>query len=214
MSSLVSQLRSLGVDLDPSSEDRLLLFLDELLRWNRRINLTAITDREEAIEKHLVDALSLLPLLPATCRLLDLGSGAGLPGIPLQIVRPGVSVYSVDAVQKKILFQRHVARLLNLQNFVAWHGRAEEIPLVGDVPLFDVVVARAFTALPGLAVLAAPCLRLGGRLLAMKGPEGEGEWQTGALACQALGFDLVELRHFTLPKSGAARTVILLQKGN
>src|SRR5512133_1632453 len=120
-------LQQLQVEIDAETEARLLRYLDELLHWNRSINLTAIANREEAIEKHLVDALTVLPWLGPAARLLDLGSGAGLPGLALKIARPGLQLTSVDAVAKKITFQRHVIRLLGLTGVEALHGRLEEL---------------------------------------------------------------------------------------
>jgi 16S rRNA (guanine527-N7)-methyltransferase len=213
MEKLKPLLAEAGIILSAAVCARLLVYLDELLRWNARINLTAITDRDEAVEKHLVDALTLLPLFAGNERLLDLGSGGGLPGIPLKIVQPGIDLLSVDAVAKKILFQRQVARLLQLSGFEAWHGRAEEIPKRrGGGGAFDVVVSRAFTSLEGFARLALPCLRPGGRLIAMKGLEGERELTEATVLLQGLGLTQAETLTLQLPRSRAVRTLIVLKK--
>lgn len=193
--------------------DRLLWFLDELLRWNRRVNLTAITDPVAGIEKHLVDSLTLLPLLSGQERLLDLGSGGGFPGIPLKIVLPRLRVLSVDAVQKKIAFQRHAIRQLGLEGFEARQGRAEQLPqMQGCGAAFDVVVSRAFTSLSAFAALALPCLSAGGRIVAMKGPEGERERTAAGSQLEEMGLVCTEVRHLQLPDSGAERTLIVLQR--
>ena len=170
------QLGALGIRLDDAVLSTEIDFLSELLRWNKTYNLTAITDPSEAVEKHLVDSLTLLPYLTGDESLLDIGSGGGFPGIPLRIACPGLEVVSVDAVAKKISFQRHVARRLNLTGFTPWHGRVEQVPQqVFCADGFDLVVARAFSSLRDLIGFALPCLKPGGRIVAMKGAEGDKE---------------------------------------
>ncbi len=210
---LSEQLAALALEVEAPARDRLIIFLEELLRWNRRINLTAITDPVEAVEKHLVDSLALLPLLRGDERMLDLGSGGGFPGLPCKLARPGLQITSVDAVQKKITFQRHAARLLGLEGFVALHCRAEELPVrLGDSCRFDVVVSRAFTSLPGFVALALPCLAPAGRIIAMKGAEGEAELEAAATDLQRLGVGCSELRRLVLPCSGARRTLLVFKR--
>jgi len=150
--------------------------VDELLRWNSRRNLTAINERPAALEKHLVDSLTLLPYARQAKRLLDIGSGAGFPALPLKIVCPDLAVVSVDSVGKKIDFQRHVARILGLDQFTAIHERIETLQEHPDLRYgFDLVTARALCSLTELVVLAEP-------FLAEVGPMGlphvvvEGEW--------------------------------------
>ena len=207
-------LSELKLEVPARAQQDLLVLRDELLRWNRRINLTAIRDPRGALEKHLVDSLTLCPLLDGRARLLDLGSGGGFPGLPLQIARPGLEVVSVDAVRKKIAFQRHVARTLHLEGFVAWAGRAEAVP---DQPgwknAFDVVVSRAFTDLPTFAALALPCLAPGGRMVAMKGPEVTSELRAAQEGLERLGVICRAVRWLVLPASGARRCLVLLQSG-
>lgn len=208
-------LEAAGITLPDNVCERLLVFLDELLRWNAQINLTAITDRDEALEKHLVDSLTVLPLFNGSERLLDLGSGGGLPGLPLKIACPGIDLLSVDAVAKKILFQRHVARILQLSGFEACHCRAEDVPKrSGGREAFDVAVSRAFTSLPAFAHLALPCLRPGGRLIVMKGPEGERELEEAAVSLRGMGIVHDDTQILQLPRSRAIRTLIVLKKGD
>lgn len=203
----------LGLAVDAAMLERLEWLAAELLRWNRSHNLTAITDPAEMREKHLVDSLTLLPLIGASRRLLDLGSGAGFPALPLKIVCPPLDVVSVDAVGKKIAFQRHVARTLKLSGFTAVHGRAEDLP---GTPLcgagFELVTARALGSLPLLARLAAPCLAAGGRLIAMKGGEGEAELAAAKQELSALGFACTARHALRLPVSGAERCLLVLEQ--
>jgi 16S rRNA (guanine527-N7)-methyltransferase len=210
---LTGLLRQLAIVVPTEAPEKLLRLLDELLRWNRTYNLTAITDPLEGIEKHLVDSLTLLPLLAGNERLLDLGSGGGFPGLPLMIARPALSIVSVDSVAKKIHFQRHAARLLGLGGFEALHARAESLPdRYGYAGGFDVVVSRAFAALPAFAALALPCLQPRGRILAMKGAEGEKELAEAEGELAALGLVCTELQQLRLPTSGALRSLLVLQR--
>jgi 16S rRNA (guanine527-N7)-methyltransferase len=209
---LAELLAPLQIVLEQTILERLEWLGQELLRWNRTHNLTAITDPAEVREKHLADSLTLLPLLSGTEKLLDLGSGAGFPALPLKLACPALKVVSVDAVGKKIAFQRHVARTLQLEGFTAVHGRAEDLP---GSPLgaagFDVVTARALGSLPLLARLAAPCLVPGGRLIAMKGAEGAVELAAAQAELAALGYTSSAMRSLQLPVSAAERCLIVLE---
>ena len=206
-------LAPLEIVLDQAILERLDWLGQELLRWNRTHNLTAITDPAEVREKHLADSLTLLPLLKGATRLLDLGSGAGFPALPLKLACPALEVVSVDAVGKKIAFQRHVARSLRMTGFTAVHGRAEDLP---GSPLcgagFDVVTARALGSLPLLARLAAPCLVAGGRLIAMKGAEGAAELAAAQPELAVLGFVCTEQHSLRLPVTGAERMLMVLER--
>jgi len=203
-----------GLNLKISSKEALLLeqLVDELLRWNPRRNLTAITDRDEVLEKHLVDSLTLLPFARQSNRLLDIGSGAGFPALPLKIVCPELEIVSVDAVGKKIDFQRHAMRTLGLTAFTAIHERAEKlVEHAGYRAGFDLVTARALCSLGDLVALAEPFLATGGRLIAMKGPEGHQEYfeQCDLLSQQGWTATLHRLK---LPASGAERCLIELTR--
>lgn len=202
-----------GITLEAPVLERLAWLAAELLRWNRTHNLTAITDPDEVNEKHLADSLTLLPLLVGTTRLLDLGSGAGFPALPLKIACPELEVVSVDAVGKKVAFQRHVARTLHLSGFTAMHTRAEE--LAGSASCrsgFAVITARALGSLPLLARLADPCLAPAGRLIAMKGAEAEAELAAARAELAALGFACTAQHRLRLPVSGAERTLLVLER--
>lgn len=163
---LAAGTRTLGVGLCPAVVDRLLGYLDLLERWNRVVNLTAIRARERMIPGHLLDSLSVVPYLGAATRLSDLGSGAGLPGIPIALVRPDIRVRLVEAREKKARFLRQVVRELALRNVEVYAGRVEALPPEGGE---DVVIARALGRLAEIVRLAAPLLAPGGRVLAMKG---------------------------------------------
>lgn len=200
-------LTSCGLDVDAELIPLLERLVDELLRWNPRRNLTAITSRDEVLEKHLVDSLSLLPFARQASRLLDIGSGAGFPALPLKIVCPELEIVSVDAVGKKIDFQRHVARTLGLKGFTPRHARVEV--LTEEHGRFDLITARALCSLADLVALAEPFLSPGGRLVAMKGPEGSREFFDQEETLKADGWSAI-LHRLNLPLSGAERCLVEL----
>jgi len=188
-------------------------FLEEMLRWNKRVNLTAIRDYGEAVEKHLLDSLILIRHLKGKIKLLDIGSGGGLPGIPLAIAAPSLQVVSVDSVGKKTNFQKHVKRTLQLDNLLIIPTRIEELGQFGiRYESFDVVVSRAFSSLENFLVYAAPWLRSGGRAVAMKGPEGRDELLGILITLEQLGYAKPVVIDYVLPFSGAKRLLVVLEK--
>ena len=206
---LKRQLEALGLKVAPTVIGQLLILQAELLHWNRTYNLTAITDPLEALEKHLVDSLTLLPYLPQEATLLDIGSGAGFPALPLKMARPDLKIVSVDAVAKKIRFQNHMVRKCALSGFTAWHGRAEDLPAESLAQGgFDRIVARAFASLPKLLELARPCLAPGGEVIAMKGSEGERELAAASEWLPANGFRCRERVELRLTASNSIRQLL------
>lgn len=167
--------RQLGLDLAPAQVDRLLAYLDQLERWNRAHNLTAIRDRGSMVTHHLLDSLSIVAPLalqrPAGGRLLDVGSGGGLPGAVIAIAAPQWHVTCLDAVAKKAAFVRQAAGALGLANLESMHGRIEAV----KTPHFDVVASRAFASLTDFVTLSADALTPNGVWLAMKGQKPSAE---------------------------------------
>lgn len=210
---LSSGLAKLEIDLPEGVIHQQLEFLAELLRWNQRVNLTAIRDRAEALEKHLLDSLVMLKYIQRDGHLLDMGSGGGLPGIPLAIACDGLQLTSVDAVGKKINFQKHIRRKFSLGHFRPLHARLEELAQQLDpLQLFDQVVARAFSSFALMCELSAPWLKPGGQLLAMKGPDGRKELAGFADQLEISGFALDRIDAYRLPFSHAERQIIMLQR--
>jgi 16S rRNA (guanine527-N7)-methyltransferase len=199
----------LGLSLTDRQHEQFGLLAAELQKWNRKINLTAIDRLDAIVVKHFLDSLTLAPAVPDHGRLLDIGSGGGFPAIPMKILYPRLAVVSVDAVAKKIIFQRHAARLLGLDDFTALHVRAEA--LAGQYAgSFDRVVSRAFADLPAFARLALPLINERGVMIAMKGREGANEAAGAAPALARLGVALQEVREFPLPQSGDGRCLVIM----
>ena len=160
------------LQLDPALETPLLDYLSLLLRWNRTYNLTAVRDPREMVTKHLLDSLAMHPYVDGLARaggaLADLGTGAGLPGIPLAIAKPGLRVTLVESAGKKARFMREAVRQLKLADVQVAESRIEALDMPGA---FDAITARALATLPLLVEWGGPLLKPDGRLLAMKGVE-------------------------------------------
>ena len=197
-------LHALDLDLDKKILVRLLQFLDELERWNRRINLTAIRDRREALEKHLIDSLCLLRWIEKG-PLLDIGSGAGLPAIPLALAKPQMRIVSIDSVAKKISFQKHVRRHFTLEKFEPVSCRIEDYD---GGKVFPVVTARAFASVEKIIELVAPFLAPDGRLLLMRGPSEDPVQLANSLVLTGAGLTIANVHEYHLPYSGATRQIL------
>lgn len=162
---LSAGLRDLALDVPESSVDTLLGFLDLLEKWNAVYNLTAIRDRTQWVSHHLLDSLSVAAYMSAG-RILDVGTGAGFPGVPLAIVQPGRHFTLLDSSQKRTSFLAQTLAALGLRNADVVRARVEEFT---PDQTFDAAVSRAFADLADFARLAGPLVRSGGSLLAMKG---------------------------------------------
>lgn len=152
-------------------------FLREMIRWNKKINLTSVTDVQRGIIRHVVDSLIASQFIDDGQVVVDAGSGGGVPVIPLAIARPGVKFISVEAVGKKINFQRHIKRLLALKNITIVQGRIEELVSRPELPAggCDLVVSRAMAPLDRLVTMVVDIIKPGGALLAFKGADVEQE---------------------------------------
>ena len=210
---LINGSRELGVSLTSAQLASLNLFAEELKKWNRKINLTAIADDEGIAVKHLVDSLSLLKVVRGPGRMLDIGSGGGFPCIPVKIAQPDLDIVSVDAVVKKISFQKQAIRLLNLVNFNAVHVRAETLA-EAYAESFDWVVSRAFSDIPSFVAMALPLLKSDGRIIAMKGRNAAEEVAAAEGALAEMGASVETVREFLLPGTGDARSLVVIKKIN
>ncbi len=202
--------RALGLDLAGTQIDALLAYAALLLKWNRVHNLTAIRDADELLTHHLLDSLAIVPAFPAWApapaadhplRVLDVGAGGGLPGIPLAIARPDLQVTLVDAVQKKAAFLTQVALDLRLANVSARHARVESMP-----GAFEVITSRAFAALADMVGWTRHLLAPGGRWLAMKAHLSAAE-----RAALPPDVEVVAVVPLDVPGLGEVRQLVVLQ---
>lgn len=210
---LASGAAQFGVTLDERALDRFLQYGVCLLEWNQKINLTAITDPEEVAVKHFVDSIALLSIFTPDkgAKVIDIGTGAGFPGVPLKIARPDVEITLLDSLNKRLVFLEELLNGLDLSAQLV-HARAEE---GGRNPAlregFDWAVSRAVANLRLLAEYCLPYVRVGGIFTAMKGPEVEQELLEAQGAIEVLGGTVERVERFSLP-DGSGRTVVVVRK--
>src|SRR5438552_18481896 len=194
--------------------EQFLRYRQELLDWNTRMNLTAITGPEEVLIKHFLDSLSVLTVYdhPRT-RLLDIGSGAGFPGLPLKIVRPQWQVVLVEATRKKVAFLQHMIETLHLKNVEAVHARAEDVGHKQEYrAAFDVVTARAVASLPALLEYAATFCSVGGQIILLKTGALAEELTQGEQAAEVVGAVLKADVAVTLPGLADGRRLLVWEQ--
>ncbi|MBW1980032.1 MAG: 16S rRNA (guanine(527)-N(7))-methyltransferase RsmG [Deltaproteobacteria bacterium] len=200
----------IGVELIPDQAEQFWLYLQELLEWNQKFNLTGITQPEEILIKHFVDSLTPLPYLAGAKGLLDIGTGAGFPGIPLKIAAPFMQVHLVDSRRKKITFVQHIIRSLNLQKILVSHGRIEEMPEV--VPRYQIVISRAFQQPEQLFHLLSGLLAPQSVLVVMLGPTNSGDRSRLQKLGAASRLVLSRVVCLQLPHRSGARTLLFFNK--
>ncbi|MEE8472003.1 MAG: 16S rRNA (guanine(527)-N(7))-methyltransferase RsmG [Dehalococcoidia bacterium] len=218
MEKLISGARNIGLALTPRQLEQFLVYYRELVAWNRRVNLTAIAGYEAVQTRHFLDSLTVSLALPeiggqGALHLLDLGTGAGMPGVPLKILRPDIELVLLDSVAKKTAFLQHLVGCLGLEGVEVVTGRAEEL---GNLPqyreAFDAVTSRAVARLPALAELGLPLCRIGGLLIAQKKGDIDEEIERASRAIAVLGGTLREVKKVYLEELGEERSLVVIEK--
>jgi 16S rRNA (guanine527-N7)-methyltransferase len=206
---LISGAHELGTDLSIEQVNSLFLILTELNKWNRKINLTAICDERDMIIKHVLDSLSYIRGFNPSpgLRLLDMGSGAGFPAIPIKIAHPEISITLVESVKKKASFLRHIARTLALADVDVLDKRTEELP-DSHQSAYDIVTARAFANMKMVLTTGRPFLKPGNHAVLSRGPEETISEQELA----DVGFVLKNRIELTLPHSDYKRAIWILER--
>lgn len=195
--------RAVGVSLSQDAANKLLLFREELTRWNRKVNLTAITDPKEILEKHFIDSLAVVPQVIGATSLLDIGSGGGFPGIPIKLALPDLDVTLLESSGRKIAFLKHALATLEMGDRIrAIEARAEGEPQAGKVPMAGVVISRALQAPEDWVKLGRAYVAESGCLIAMLGSK----WRPPEMEVIARQYGgEVQLCSYRLPFSGARR---------
>lgn len=217
---LVEGAREYSVNLEDHQIESFLKYKEVLKEWNEKINLTAIEDDSDVIIKHYIDSISAAPFVKSyfdsakknKISLIDIGTGAGFPGIPLKIVFENLNVTLLDSLDKRVKFLNEIINLLSLKNIDAAHGRAEDFGVKAEYrEKFDIAVARAVSNLPVLIEYCLPFVKVGGIFIAMKGSNIE-EVQNSKKALQVLGGEIQEIKEITLPFSDIKRNIIVIKK--
>jgi len=209
---LMEGAKTFGIYLEGNVMDVFDLYLRELLKWNQKINLTAIRSEKGIVLKHFLDSLSVNSFLPQHSSVLDIGSGAGFPGIPLKIVQPTHEMTLIDSVRKKVDFQRHVIGMLGLKRIEAIHGRIQDKTILHRLGgRFDIILSRAFSDLNTLLILSSPLLKGGGLVITMKGKIERRDIRV-LTETDGARFRLQKTVSLTLPFSSFKRTILLFEK--
>jgi 16S rRNA (guanine527-N7)-methyltransferase len=205
---------AMGISLKDNELELFDKYCEELLFWNRRINLVSIKSKSDIPIKHFIDSLTLLPYIKnTTSQVLDIGAGAGFPGIPLKIAMNSLRVFLVDSSRKKCSFLKHVIRILNLKDTTVILKRAEN--LIDDKNYrgrFEVVTSRATFKLSSFLQIGTHFLSPGGVLIAMKGQNSDDEITEASKICHDLGFNYVKSYDINLPVRGEFRRIVIYEK--
>lgn len=201
-----------GIQIESAQADQFQHYFELLTEWNQKMNLTAITEPQEVVVKHFVDSLLLLSYVPKeSANLIDVGTGAGFPGIPLKIMRPDLSLTLMDSLNKRLTFLQEVTGQLGFDAEIV-HLRAEE---GGRIPQYRqkyaIATARAVASLRVLCEYCLPFVKMGGEFLAMKGPGAQQEVHDAEHAIEELGGELVEFKQYALP-NGEPRSLVRIRR--
>ncbi|RLL41741.1 16S rRNA (guanine(527)-N(7))-methyltransferase RsmG [Oceanobacillus piezotolerans] len=208
-------LKEKGIELNEKQLNQFETYYKLLVEWNEKINLTAITDKEEVYLKHFYDSITAAFYYDFSneWELCDVGAGAGFPSIPLKICFPQLKVTIVDSLQKRIGFLNHLAAELGLENVAFYHDRAENFGKNTETrEKFDIVTARAVARMSVLSELCLPITKKNGMFIAMKGAQASEELNNAKQAIELLGGELQDSFSFTLPKEDSERHIILISK--
>lgn len=210
--SLVENTKKLDIELTNNQLKQFQDYMKLLLEWNQKINLTAITEREEIIQKHFIDSLTILKYIKENDKVIDVGTGAGFPGIPIKIVKPEIEINLADSLNKRINFLNIVIEKLNLMQVNTIHTRIEDLGRNKDYrEKLDVVTSRAVASFNVLLEYMLPLLKIGGICICMKGSNIE-EIENSKKALETLGGEIEKVEELMLPGSDIKRNIIIVKK--
>ena len=201
------------MNLTDEQEQKFYEYMKLLKEWNEKINLTTITEEQDILLKHFIDSLTILKYLNDNDNIIDVGTGAGFPGIPVKIVNEILNVTLMDSLNKRILFLNDVIEKLKLEGIKTVHARAEELGRNKEYrEKYDVVTSRAVANLSTLLEYMMPFAKVGGTCICMKGPNIEEELENADLAIKELGGKIEKIENFKLPGSDIERNIIIIKK--
>ncbi len=210
---LLKKARMLGIELNENQIEMFYNYMNLLIEWNEKMNLTAIIEPKEIILKHFIDSITIKQYVKENDEVLDIGTGAGFPGIPLKIVEENSKITLLDSLNKRITFLQEVINKLNLKDIRGIHSRAEEfVKQKGEREKYDIVTSRAVARLNVLLEYMLPFTKIGGSCICMKANNTEEELQEAEKAINILGGKIEKVDKIILPESDIERNIIIIKK--
>lgn len=207
------KLEEYNIEINDEQIEKFDLYMKLLLEWNEKINLTAITEKDDIILKHFVDSLTILKYVDKRDKIIDIGTGAGFPGIPIKIMNEKANITLLDSLNKRINFLNIVINELKLDNIVAIHGRAEELARnKAHREKYDVAVSRAVANLSTLTEYMLPFVKVGGKCICMKGANVKEEIDKAKNAIKKLGGQIEIVDNFYLSENDNERNIVIIKK--
>ena len=210
---MLEKSRVLGVRFSVEQIDKFHKYMNLLIEWNKKMNLTAIIEPSEIILKHFIDSITILKEIKDQEMVVDVGTGAGFPGIPLSIMNPTLKITLVDSLNKRLIFLQEVINELDLKNVELVHARAEEFGRNKKYrEKFDVATSRAVANLATLSEYLLPLVKINGKAISMKAGNASQEIEDAKKAIKTLGGNINNIEEFNLPQSDIGRTIIIIDK--
>ena len=203
----------LGFNFSVEQLEKFYKYMNLLIEWNEKMNLTAITEPNDIILKHFIDSITINKYIENTAKVVDVGTGAGFPGIPLSIIRTDLQITLVDSLNKRLIFLQEIKKELELKNIDIVHARVEEIGQNKNYrETFDIATSRAVANLSTLSEYLVPLVKIKGKCVCMKASDAEEEIKQAENAVNILGGKIVKVEKFNLPNSDIGRTIIIINK--
>ena len=210
---LLEKASTMGVRFSVEQMDKFYKYMNLLIEWNEKMNLTAIIEPNEIILKHFIDSITILKDIKDGSTVVDVGTGAGFPGIPLSIMNPTLKITLVDSLNKRLIFLQEVINELDLKNVELVHARAEEFGRNKKYrEKFDVATSRAVANLATLSEYLLPLVKINGKAISMKAGNASQEIEDAKKAIKTLGGNINNIEEFKLPQSDIGRTIIIIDK--
>lgn len=210
---LMNLSKQIGIELSDSDTEKYYNYMILLLEWNKKINLTAITEQNDIILKHYIDSMTVIKYLENGNNIIDVGTGAGFPGIPIAILKKENEITLLDSLNKRIVFLQEIVKKLNLNNVKTVHSRAEEFGKnKTNREFYDIAVSRAVANLSTLVEYLLPLVKIGGKCICMKGSNADEEIENAKFAVKELGGKISKVEKMTLPDSDIIRTIVIIDK--
>lgn len=210
-SKIQEECKKINVNLEAEQIEQFYTYMQELIEWNNKINLTAIIEPEEIIKKHFIDCLSIIKYIKDDNKIIDVGTGAGFPGIPIKIANKSLNITLLDSLNKRISFLNEIITKLKLSNIETIHARAEEYVANGKREKYDIAVSRAVANLPTLLEYLMPYVKVNGICICMKGPKAQAELEESKKAIEILGGRLEKIENIKIDEN-MDRNIIIIRK--